>query len=823
MRKGYAQILAVLCTAVLCCAFLPMFAVNAAQNDEQSRIIKVGLPLQDGIAQQDASGKLSGYTYDFLQEIAQFTSWEYEFKVMENASDEDLIQMLKAGEIDVLGSMLFDENLSMDFHYTNYNYLSRYDGLYVLDSDTKVTETNYMNISPLRVAVNDKDSQAIARLDEFAQDNDITIEKVICGGLAQQKKILSENKADAIWTVNMGCPNGLHPIAKAFNKPVYFMFAQDKANLAREMDAAMIKISKASPQLTAKLQKKYFERSAPAFFMTSEETAFVNNCKEIKVLMPNFDTPTMSYDKHTDTYKGIAVELLSYIHQLTGINFKFILANDIEQMKSFADDFQFDMLAQMQYDYELAKSSGVVLSRPYVSSPMMIVANKESNIKTLAYDILALPEGFKADNIYNSNIVYYKTVKDCLDAVNSNKAQYTLGGNYVMQYWKGQNKYNSLSMIQQGTGNVEICFGISKHTDENLLNIINKVITNMPQEKLNEIIYSNIFVAREPASIKTILLDNPIKSIIVIIVSASIIVAYLVIMLMLKNRNAHKLAIANERFLQLCELTEEYLFEYDIVKDKLILSENIVRDFGGERIMEHYHEKQKQNDEQVYITDMGRKAQSACEICVKTKDGSSSWYRYSCKLVYNKQNEPIYGIGKFCDINAEKRERERLIKMAGADSLTGLRNTENMRSSVKAWLRNNKDKQGVMFMMDIDGFKIVNDTYGHFTGDLVLVELADLIRATFTFSSILGRIGGDEFMIFREVENLAQANELCEELRICCKKAKISDRELPFSLSIGAVFTNGKDDFDELYKRADAAMYAVKRQGGDSAKIVGAE
>ena len=163
------------------------------------------------------------------------------------------------------------------------------------------------------------------------------------------------------------------------------------------------------------------------------------------------------------------------------------------------------------------------------------------------------------------------------------------------------------------------------------------------------------------------------------------------------------------------------------------------------------------------------------------------------------------------------RDRRRLMQKAEEDPLTGLLNKESTARSITDWLNEERCKGfQVLLMVDLDHFKEINDTYGHATGDLVLKKAAQVLRGVFRETDIVGRVGGDEFMVFlKNVGNPEVVQRLMSTLNSRIRSVTVDD--LPketLSCSIGAAFypRHGKD-FTLLYENADRALYEAKRAG----------
>lgn len=161
-------------------------------------------------------------------------------------------------------------------------------------------------------------------------------------------------------------------------------------------------------------------------------------------------------------------------------------------------------------------------------------------------------------------------------------------------------------------------------------------------------------------------------------------------------------------------------------------------------------------------------------------------------------------------------ENRDLADKADTDLLTGLNNKLATERKIKEYMELHPDEQALMFVLDIDNFKKINDTMGHAFGDEVIRTLGHQIRGEFRVSDIIGRIGGDEFMIF--LKNLKDDSLVEQEAnRVANFFANFQAGEYvkySATASIGAaVYPRDASDFESLYKAADKALYKAKERG----------
>lgn len=169
-------------------------------------------------------------------------------------------------------------------------------------------------------------------------------------------------------------------------------------------------------------------------------------------------------------------------------------------------------------------------------------------------------------------------------------------------------------------------------------------------------------------------------------------------------------------------------------------------------------------------------------------------------------------VGKIRSNNKKKELEDK----ADTDLLTGLNNKLATERKIKDYMAKNPEKQCMMFMVDVDNFKKINDTMGHAFGDEVLRSLGIQIGAIFRASDIIGRVGGDEFMVFlKDVSTDEAILKEAKKMETFFKNFQAGEYvKYKATASIGvAIFPQEGNDFETLYKAADQGVYKAKKRG----------
>jgi|GEM_PF-1307280 len=197
----------------------------------------------------------------------------------------------------------------------------------------------------------------------------------------------------------------------------------------------------------------------------------------------------------------------------------------------------------------------------------------------------------------------------------------------------------------------------------------------------------------------------------------------------------------------------------------------------------------------------------------KGDDGDYHWVRLVLRVFKDIETDDVLVFGYAFDIEKEVNERSILLYNAQTDLFTGLYNKATTERIIGEEIRKGA---GMLLLLDIDNFKDINDHFGHEAGDVVLKRISELLLLIFRQCDIIGRIGGDEFMIYlKDTTDISIAEERGTEILTRLKTgAEYGEHRIFVTVSIGIVVVDEKiDSFSVAYNRADCALYRAKRSG----------
>ncbi len=295
-----------------------------------------------------------------------------------------------------------------------------------------------------------------------------------------------------------------------------------------------------------------------------------------------------------------------------------------------------------------------------------------------------------------------------------------------------------------------------------------------------------------------------------------------------EQKNMQELILLEgERYRIATELSNDVLFEYLIKTDQMIHTDKYKDIFGAKPVISEYVRSCQNRKDNIHPDDWGiylefcqelASGNSSIEAQFRLKDrlGEFIWCQVLGKTIVDDYKSPIRVIGKIVNVDTQKRELEALEYKATRDPLTGVYNKEMTIKKIDKYISGSKNNRHMLMFIDFDDFKSINDTYGHLLGDKVLTFVIGRIKEVFSEGEIIGRIGGDEFVVFAgNVSNERDIERKATILKNALDTTFTGDHySIKISGSIGvSIYPEDGLHYEQLMDRADKALYKVKELG----------
>lgn len=785
------------------------------------KTVKVGWFSSDGVHQIDPDGTLSGYDYEWLQAIAQYNNWDYEYHF---GSFAECFQWLKAGQIDLIGITNKTPEREKFFDFSRINVGIEQCCIFTNNDNSKFEYEDFHNFENMLIGVEEGTLQS-ELLKTYAESNHFSYRTKIYPTLKDAQSALKSKEIDALLASNTDVICGFKTIAQFSPIPFYFATTKGNHEVIEGVNFAMDQIITYNPNFNNFLYSKYFTQSSSAkTVFSSKELAYIKKHPEILVLIDPIWFPIESFNRPNDTFKGIIPDILDEIEARSGLKFSYVNSKSsvsaLEKLSAQTSS-SVPIITSISFDYKWANENNVNITQPIISTSIQMVQNSKKEPKTVALVSHDYITNMVKLHYPNLEPIYYNSMLDCINAVQDGKADITFMNDLEAQYYVSLNKYNDLHFNNTNSFEQNICLGISKNSNPLLLSIISKCIQDIPSSTLQDILVQNIYVSTN-VTLADFAKAHVAELTIFAILLFAIMLTWMYLTLRERARASNAIALENKKFNQLSEISNEHIFEYDYNTDvltfktttsPLIYKDNPCRDYAKFILNSNF-----EYDNTLYSC-LAEKTDLIRDINYEYNNGIRNWLRVTTKIVNDEAGKPAYAIGKLQNVQSEHEQLELLIKQATMDSLTHILNSKSFKNSAESNLR----IYSCLALFDIDHFKSINDKYGHLSGDFVLVEFAKALNNVFSKYGFAGRIGGDEFAVFIPNRlNKKEIRELCEKILEAATKIQFKFKGVtlsPVHISMGVSFLQEGQNFEELYENADRMLYIVKENGRNGYKI----
>ena len=463
----------------------------ASAMPARAKIIKVSGFLSDGFLDINEDGTRSGYQFDYLMEIAQYTGWQYEFV---DSSWQESLSMLESGEIDLMGTVLKTPEREAVFDYPNFAMGSGY-GVLVTDLDSEslpYDDFETFNGMPVGALLGNQQAQNFL---DYSVRNGFTPEMHYFATQPEMDAALQKGAIQAMVMTSVLRTMDLRIIAKFGEENYYFATTKGNAEVLEGLNRAMEHIQFNNPFYNNNLNRKYFDLqvSTPVSF-SREELAYIRSSGPIRcVYNPDFQ-PISYFDSASGGFQGIAADVCGWIAQKTGLRFEYIQSSSYQEALEAFLRPDTTLLVGKTHDFSWAQQNNAFLTIPFLKG-QTIMATKgapRDNPVVAVYDQAGL-SGMENTALRGaSGIKRYQTIAECLDAVRKGDADATFINSNVMSYHMNNPKYLVLQFTPLYGYATDTCIAVDGRTDPILVSILNKALGTISNAQISESVSAHL-------------------------------------------------------------------------------------------------------------------------------------------------------------------------------------------------------------------------------------------------------------------------------------------------------------------------------------------
>lgn len=464
-------------------------------------IVKVGWFECEGYFEKDKNGNLIGFGVDYLNAIASYTGWKYEFV---KSTREGCLEMLQSGEIDLMSPVRVDLELknakvSKEVIGESYGYI------YKLGNNFKVSYEEYSKFKRMTIGI-EKGSYMESEIKAYCEKNDFEFYQIVYfDTLDEMKSALASKKIDVFVTDSYVSVENLKVIGRFVNGRV--SFATSNQELWTQLNHAMEDIKLDNPDYTEDLRKRYFSESCQNNLEYSlVEREFLSVGRKYEVALSTEQYPVSYKTTEGTGHKGIAVDILRKIEYYSGITFKIVYVDSYEEGQELLKKGEVDILCGSiigkqdinSMNFSVMKNAPIrrkEYTAQFYDMEMAFIGRKGTPMDNSLK--IAVPSYMdkcmeELETMYPKyEFILYGSDDACLDAVLNKKVDAAVQSDLKINEMIIYDKYKELQNLKFLPGKYSVAFTI--WTEEAILvNIMNKSLKSISETSLSTIENNNI-------------------------------------------------------------------------------------------------------------------------------------------------------------------------------------------------------------------------------------------------------------------------------------------------------------------------------------------
>lgn len=491
-------------TLIVLFAFSPITPLFTTSFADGSDTVTVAFIPDGNFYDIDDNGNMSGYNYDYLMKISQFTNWSFDFVIIDEPSLDKsydvALQMLVDGDIDLLGSQslsALESNSNIAFGQNHYGVVRT--TISTLSNNYKITSNNYFLLDSIKAGLVSSDENSNQLFFDVMQKYDIEPIITYVNSSDEALKLLVAEEIDVMMNTDFSVYNNSLTTLYSDNPiPIYFAASSSNTDILDELDSAIASVEVTSSAIIQQLQDKYFGMEHTSdLIRTNAENLALENIPYLNIALVVDREPYQFYDDKSSIFvpNGISTEVLDLISQIIDVEFRYNWFDDYQSVIDAIANEEIDVFATIQTDYSMSNTLGVTMSDPYISNNSVLVRRNDNTNWT--------PTAYYA---YVSDYIPFYPYEDLLPVDDFDKVLNDISENgnailftdpYLAQYYLQTLSLHNLEI--QSVTNVfsNFSMGVANHIDPVILGLLNHAILHLDDYAIDEIIYRNTIVNNE--------------------------------------------------------------------------------------------------------------------------------------------------------------------------------------------------------------------------------------------------------------------------------------------------------------------------------------
>ena len=498
-----------------------MFLFCGSVFSATPKVIRVGFFAFDGYHHVDEDGYRTGYGYEFLQRIRQYTTWKYDYVGYEDSWGE-MQQLLENGEIDLLTSAQKTPKREALFDYSNRPIGYSATMLTIKAGNEKYVSGDYEGYDGMRVGMVEGNSRNDS-FDNFASAHGFSYTRVYYDDTESLSKALQEGKdIDAILTSNLREVKNEWILDQFDSSPFYVIVRKGDTELLKEVDKAIAQLDLSDPEWRDELREKYYTpENGDQISFTGEERRYLTRMKSeghVFTVAVNPDRRPYSYLDDEGKPAGIIVSSFERLMGSLSLRYQYVETKDRNEYMAAIDSGKAEIWLDAFNDYSYTETKGYKLTSPYLKTGISRITRhgwvgKEGKIA--APKDADITRTFLRNYFPDERIDYYDSLEACIQAVRDGTDDICFSYVYTAQLAVMKDPKQKLEFSLLPDASVSFSFAVEERQDELLLGVLNKAVPVIKPYIDTSIVDATVRNERR-VSLVSFIYANPVLSLVII-------------------------------------------------------------------------------------------------------------------------------------------------------------------------------------------------------------------------------------------------------------------------------------------------------------------
>ena len=461
------------------------FNLSVLARTSEKRVLRVAFPQVDGMSWTAEDGTHHGMLVDYLNEIAKYTGWEYEYI---DTKGPAMLNEFVEGKYELMGGNYYIPALEKYYAYPNYNMGYSRSLLLARSDDRSIHSYDLESMNGKTIGVYENARENIRRLREFMAINGLYCniryykQEDMVGKIGLYP-YLAKGEIDLLLNNVAHISDSVRVVVAYDSQPYYIVTNPGNKEVLDGLNMALERILDANPNFAAERYAVNFPDRLVNIQLSDRDLEYVNERKTITVAVPENWYPLYCKETPLKNHTGIMADVLDEIKSFTGLRFSYVYAKNYADAIRLIQQGDADILGFFLGDENDAAQLGLALSASYVSANNIIVRNKACSYPApglvgALVENQRLPSGISVEKIR-----FYPSIKEALFAVNNGEADFIYGLSSRMEQDILRYHFTNLAPVTLVNDQSTISFALPIPVDPDLLTILNKAINNLSESE----------------------------------------------------------------------------------------------------------------------------------------------------------------------------------------------------------------------------------------------------------------------------------------------------------------------------------------------------